>query len=69
MTVLASNLRHIASMSALHVPSGKVEFDHLAGTNIVDAGEAEAFQGMVNGFSLRVEHPVLESVMKTRAFM
>ena len=39
---------------------GQVELDQLAGADILDAVETQAFERVVDRFSLRVEHPGLE---------
>src|SRR5205085_1447942 len=39
---------------------GEVELDELAGADVVDAREAEAFQRMVDRLALRVEDAVLQ---------
>ena len=60
MTVLASSLRHMSSMSESLGAVGKVELDQLARADVVDAGKAEALERMVDRLALRVEHAGLE---------
>ena len=60
ITVLASSLRHISSMSRVAGAVGEVELDQFAGADIVDAGKAEPFERVVDGLALRVEDSVLE---------
>ena len=55
ITVLASSLRHISSISCIARAVGEVELDQLAGADVVDARKAEAFERMVDRLALRVE--------------
>ena len=60
MTVLARSLRHMSSISLSLGALGEVELDQLAGADIVDPREAEAFERMVDRLALRIEDPVLQ---------
>src|SRR5206468_7217542 len=53
---LAAHILDLAVAGAV----GEVELDQLAGTDIVDARKAEAFERMVDRLALRVEDAVLE---------
>ena len=60
MTVLASSLRHISSMSPSLGAVGEVELDQLARADVVDAGKAEPFERVVDRLALRVEDAGLQ---------
>ena len=61
ITVLASSLRHIASISRIGRAVGELELDQLAGADVLDTRKAEPFERMVDGLALRVEDAGFQS--------